>query len=732
MTVSQLMDQALDCYAAGRLQEAAGISEEILRSHSDHIDALHLLAAIACQQDHPEQAVEMLKRAIAAGGAHPEIFNTLGMAQMVQGNLEAAAESFALATRLNPDFSLGHDHLASVLRRIGRFQDALASHKRAVASNPRSARAHCNMGQTLLAMNEPARAAECFQQSLELEANFTEALLGLGRALHLQRRLDDAVAILRKVIELTPRNPLAHAELGDALQSQGRFREAKVSYEIALQLDPALIRARYSLGCAQAAAGDHAEAVASFRRVLCCSPDHHAALHNLGKSLLSLGQVDEAMDCFRKATALNANPLSGMASAVAIPGSRKADQKMILDVRRDWAARLAPDFPPAFIAVPAIRPPHQPLRIGYVSGFFHKRNWMKPVWGLINHHDRSRFEIHLFSDAPESQLSCGYHRHPSDHVHDTSQLSNGDLAGLIAATRIDLLVDLNGYSVPERLPLFLRKPAPIIVGWFNMYATTGMTCFDYLIGDAHVILPGDDGFYTEQLIRIDGSYLTFEVAYTVPDVAPPPCLESGYLTFGSLASQYKITPQVAAAWAAILKACPDCRLVLKNSALGSLANRLYVQRIFADLGVAADRLDLEGPSEHFEFLRKYDQIDLALDTFPYNGGTTTTEAIWQGVPVLTFPGDRWAARTSTSLLRNCHLSYFVAGGLQEYIQEAIEWGRNPESPSRLAQLRATMRERLRASPVCDTATFARNMENEYARLCDVRCQQQSRARDGIL
>jgi protein O-GlcNAc transferase len=271
------------------------------------------------------------------------------------------------------------------------------------------------------------------------------------------------------------------------------------------------------------------------------------------------------------------------------------------------------------------------------------------------------------------------------------------------------------------LPVFIRRPAPLIVGWFNMYATTGMTCFDYLIGDTHVLRPGEEVFYTERLVRIAGSYLTFEVSYAVPDVAPPPCLRNGYVTFGSLASLYKITPEVAAAWASILQACPESRLVLKNSALGSCSNRLFVQRLFAGLGITAERMELEGPAEHHEFLRKYDQIDLALDTFPYNGGTTTTEAIWQGVPVLTFSGDRWAARTSASLLRNCHLSSFVAGNLQEYIERAIEWGRRPDSPARLAELRATMRDRLLASPVCDTLTFARNMEAEYTRMWEQWC-----------
>ena len=698
------------------MQEAAAICEQILRSHPDQIVALHLLGAIACQQEHHDQAVALIRRAIAIGGTRPDFCNTLGMAQMGQDQLEEAEASFRLAIRHNPNFWLAHNHLATVLRRNGRFQDALASHKYAMELAPGSARAHCNMGHTLLAMNDPAGAAECFKRASELDQNSSEALVGLGVALHRLKRLDEAVAALRKALVLAPADPLVHAELGDALQTQRRYQPAVDCYQQAVRLDGKLVHAWFSLGCAQAALGDHADAVERFQQVLNLAPDHFPAHHNLGKVLFGLGQVDEGLEHFRRAAALDANPLPRTALAISIPGSPKADQQMILDVRRDWAAQLTPGVGPAGIFQPPAEALQRPLRIGYVSGFFHKRNWMKPVWGLINQHDRCRYEIHLFSDAPESQVSGVYRKRPSDHFHDTSQISNSGLAGLIKKAGIDVLVDLNGYSIPARLPVFVRRPAPIIVGWFNMYATTGMTCFDYLIGDTHVVRPGEEAFYTERLLRIAHSYLTFEVAYAVPDVAPPPCLRNGYISFGSLTSQYKITPAVAAAWANILQACPESRLVLKNSALGSFSNRLFVQRLFAGLGIAAERMELEGSSEHYEFLRKYDQIDLALDTFPYNGGTTTTEAIWQGVPVLTFSGDRWAARTSASLLQSCHLSNFVAGNLQEYMEQAIEWGRRPDSPARLAELRTTMRDRLLASPVCDTLTFARNMEAEYSRM----------------
>ena len=676
------IDDALACYGAQRFEEAAAICERVLGSHPDHPDALHLLAAMACQQARHDEAAALVERAMAAGAEGAEFFNTLGLARLGQDRVEEAEASFRWSVRQRPEFWQGHNNLATALRRLRRFEEALASHARAIELAPSTARTHANAGRTLNAMDEPARAARC---------------LGLAA-------------------DLAPGDPLRHAELGDTLQTLGQYRQAIDSYRRALERDDTLVCAWYGLGCALAAMSDHADAVDALERALSLAPDHAPAHHNLGTALLQLGHVDEGLDRFRRAAALDTSRLPRLALAVAIPGSPAADQQTILDVRRDWAARLVQGGEQIGAAPRRADTLGRPLRIGYVSAFFHKSNWMKPVWGLVNHHDRRRFEVHLFSDGPASQLAGGYRPDPSDRVHDTSRLSNHDLARLIEQDGIDILVDLNGYSAPERLPVFVQKPAPIVVGWFNMYATTGLACYDHLVGDTYVIAPEDDAFYTEPLTRIGGSYLAFEVAYAVPDVAPPPCLRNGYITFGSLASQYKITPQVIAAWSAILRGCPDCRLVLKNRALGSPGNQRFVARLFAGSGVEAGRVELDGPSEHVEFLRKYGEIDLALDPFPYNGGTTTTEAIWQGVPVLTFSGDRWASRTSASLLGNCHLSAFVTDSLEAHLEQAIEWGRRADSPPRLAELRATMRDRLRASPVCDTVALARNMEAAFTRM----------------
>ena len=302
---------------------------------------------------------------------------------------------------------------------------------------------------------------------------------------------------------------------------------------------------------------------------------------------------------------------------------------------------------------------------------------------------------------------------PRDRIHETATLDNDQLAELIQLSDIDILVDLNAYSSPERLALFLDRPAPVTVAWFNMYATSGLPGFDYLVADDEVVRPGEEPFFTEKVVRLPVSYLTFQVDHPAPPVVPPPCLENGYLTFGSLVSQYKITPPVLDAWASILRRAEGARLLLANRALKSVHNRSYVADQFSRRGVDTGRIMLCGPAEHLTFLQYYDRVDVALDAFPYNGGTTTMEAIWQGVPVLTFAGDRWSSRTSQSLLRRTHLEEFVAEDIEGMVDLAIRLARSPDTPRRLAELRWQMRACLQASSACDTPALARAMEQFY-------------------
>jgi predicted O-linked N-acetylglucosamine transferase (SPINDLY family) len=572
---------------------------------------------------------------------------------------------------------------------------------------------HLRRGRACRDRNDFAGAAAEFRRAVESDPNLAEALADLADALAVLGRPDEAVRYWERALARGPECALWHCGLADARHALRLLPQAVEGYREAVARDAGLVRAWWGLGCACLTLQDYAAAAKALGRVVALTPDQGPAWHNLGSAHFELGQIDAAHEAYTKALSL-LGPHEATLAAVAtyIPACPQADHPAILEARRAWAAKCAPDIPPRSFPLR----PGGPRRLGYVCSFFEDRNWMKPVWGLLNHHDRQRFEIHLFSDGPESRLGPGCTRDPRDPYHDTSSLDNAAIARLAEECSIDILIDLNGFSRIGRLPLFALRPAPVQIAWFSLFATSGMGCFDALVTDRHLVLPEEESFYTEPLVRLPGCWLTFEVTYPVPDVAPAPSRTRGAITFGCLAPQYKVTPQVIAAWSRILKACPSSRLVLKSRFLASPPNRRFVEEQFAAAGVDAGQLDLDGPAEHYAFLSRYADVDIALDTFPYSGGTTTAEALWQGVPVLCFTGDRWLARISASMMHNAGLSEFVAADLDGYVARAVELATDPATPARLDALRGEMRQRLRQAPVCDAGALARQMEEIYLRV----------------
>lgn len=499
----------------------------------------------------------------------------------------------------------------------------------------------------------------------------------------------------------------------DALHQERRFADAVAAYRRALRLDPSLHEAWYGLGCAGNSLKAFGDGAAALRRAIALRPDAAGARCNLAEALFELGDVDAALAEYRQAEATGNPEVQGTALAALAciaPGCAGLDHATVRAVRERWVASIRRNIRP-LPPVPA--EPGRKLRVGYVSAFFGARNWMKPVWGVINRHDRERFEIHLLSDGADPSAESGYVDHADDRIWRITRMPNGELARRVREVGLDVLVDLNGYSRQARLALFLHRPVARQIAWFNTFATSGIPEFDALIGDEAVVIPDEEPHYCERIIRVPGSYLAFEVLYPVPDVAPPPVLRNGFLTFGSFASAYKLTDGVIAAWSRILLGAPGARLLLRNQALGEASNRASLTTRFARHGIAAERLVLAGGAEHFDFLRGYDEVDIALDTFPYNGGTTTTEALWQGVPVLTFNGDRWASRTSRSLLLAAGMPEWVAQDEAAFVARGVALANQEGTPAMLARMREGMRSRLRQSAACDCAALCPALEGVY-------------------
>lgn len=530
---------------------------------------------------------------------------------------------------------------------------------------------------------------------------------------------------LQRALADRPEDAALLTELARLYVRQRKMLPALETYDRLIGLGAADAAIWLEAGRALCDVREYAQALDALGHSLRLGPTDEAR-YEMARAAFDLGDVETAAANFEAVAHATDGMQAWSSLAKIIPGVPSADHAKVREVRCAFAERLRRELAlPPQPARPQRYSGHERLRLGYVSSFFHRANYMKPVWGLVNRHDRREFDVHLFSDSPKVEPSLrecsdpqweGYQRFPSDRIHDVTPLDHLEIARLIRDCQIDVLIDLNSYSKADLLPLFVEPLAPVVLAWFNLYATSGLPGIDAVVGDREVVRPEEEGEYTERVICLPGSYLTFEVGHRAPPVTPPPCESKGHFTFGSLIAEYKLTNVVLDDWAEILRRVPSSRLVLANRALKSACNREYSAKQFADRGVQPEQVEFLPPAEHYEYLDYYSRIDLALDAYPYNGGTTTMEAIWQGVPVLTFDGDRWASRTSQTLLRRTHLADFVAADRRAYVQTAVDMATDPQAASKLANLRATMREKLLASPACDTTALARGMEQLYRSL----------------
>lgn len=532
-------------------------------------------------------------------------------------------------------------------------------------------------------------------------------------------RLAEATDQLIAMAEVDPKQALIPKRLAEIFELQGRELDALRQLDRVIELDAADASIWKTTGKLLLRLNEPAQAIGAFQNSIKLDPSDAEVHHELARSFYKLGDVDSAVHPLELSTKRFDNMDPWLALATLAPSCSSMDHQRVLQIRSAFSSRLAESSvnndrtDAAGYAERVVRTPVRSIpKIAFMSSWFPKANYMKPVWALINHLDRSRFQIHLLTDAGADELP-GYIANENDQVHETAIWSNQELVDRVVELGIDLLIDLNAYSTPERLGVFCR-PLPFrAAAWFNMYATSGMPGIEFLIGDSITVQPHEECWYCERVVRLSQSYLSFQIAHETPPVVDPPCAKTGHITFGSLVSQYKLNADVIDAWSEILRGVPESRLLLANVELDTRSTREYVQDQFTRRGINPDRLEMRGRAEHYKFLTYYDSIDLALDAFPYNGGTTTTEAIWQGVPVMTFAGDRWASRTSASLLHETHLSDFVARDRNGFVAQTITLANHPLIAERLLALRHSMRQELFASPVCDAERFAEAMHAAF-------------------
>jgi predicted O-linked N-acetylglucosamine transferase (SPINDLY family) len=681
-TVPEALAIAIQHHRSGRFQAAEQIYRQILTVEPDHADALHLTGLIAHQLGKHELAIEFMVRAVHLKGKDSTIHNNLGGAYAALSRMPEAIACFRRAVQLNPNYAQAHSNLGNALRAQGKLDEAVACCRRALAVCPDLAEAHSN----------------------------------LGIALREQGKLDEAAACSRRAISLSPNLAEAHGILGIALRDQGKLDEAVACSRRAVELKPDFTNV-HNLGIALCDLGGLDEAVACCRQALELKADSASAYHSLGSALKDQGKLDGAIASFRRAIELKPDFVDAHSSLLHTllfcPGY---DGQAILEEHRRWSRQHAEPLA-------QLIPPHgndrstdRRLRIGYVSPDFRNHATAFFTSSLLSAHDHHHFEIYCYSDVLSPTDMTERFRSYADVWRNIVGLTDEQLAEIVRRDQIDILVDLTMHMARNRLLAFARKPAPVQLCWAAYPGTTGLSTMDYRLTDPYLDPPGlHDHDYAEESIRLPDSFWCYDPLGMEPQVGALPALENRHVTFGSLNNFCKVNAPVLELWAAVLSAVDGSRLILLSS---EGTHRQHTGEVLERAGVERQRVSFVAKLPRPRYLEQYHGIDIALDTFPYNGHTTGLDALWMGVPTVTLVGRRAVGRAGLCFLSHLGLTELAAGTPEQYVGIAMELA--GDLP-RLRGLRASLRDRLRASPLMDAPRFGRNVEAAYREIWRLWC-----------
>jgi predicted O-linked N-acetylglucosamine transferase (SPINDLY family) len=643
-----------------------------------------LMAAVRhLQNGQPTAAAAFCQRAVALDPAHSEGLYLLGHIAGVGGRHGLASRQFERALAVAP----GKAGLRGVL------VDALA-----------------NDAVTRGAAGQREEAATAWRRAIELAPDTTTLVIGLGKTLIGLNRRDRAWRAFRRACELDPGSAAILFFLAGTTEAGDPGVSALFRRCLVVQPDHAEGASTLSVMAHQS--GRTGEALAFGRRAVAAEPHRPEILSNLGMSFLFAGQADEAAIRFRRALMLGPDlPPTHSNLLMALQYNDMSPLALLAEHRR-FDARHGRPRSAGQRGHTNSADPGRRLRVGYLSPDFRQHVASCFFEPLLNAHNAADVETFCYSDTGSPDAVTARLRARAGHWCDSAGLDESALDARIRADAIDILVDLAGHSAFNRLSLFARRPAPIQITWLGYPDTTGLSAMDYRLVDAITDPPGDaDALASETLLRLPGGFLCCQPPVDASEPGPLPGAVAGRITFGSFNNLAKINRPTVALWAAVLRAVPGARLLLKAMPFADTAVQDRVRADFAAWGIAAARLELAGWTAGWAgHLALYRDVDVALDPTPYNGTTTTWEALWMGVPVISLCGQRHAARVGASLLTRVGLGELVATDTADFVAKAAGLAGDID---RLAGLRAGMRARLAASPLMDTAAFARSVEAAY-------------------
>lgn len=756
--VAKAMQMAIAHHEAGRLLEADATCKHILETSPNYPDALHLQGMIAYQvgmldvaevllnsavafgpknadahhnlgivlmaQDKPDEAQKHFQKTVALQPGHGSGHFSLGNAYKAQDKLDEAISSYQKAVVLTPEHAQLHNNLGDALQSQGKLKEAIACYRKAIKINPALPEVHYNLGDVLFEQDKRDEAIACYLQAIKLRSDYVEAYNNLANALNAQHKADEAMAYYQQAISIKPDFAEAYHNLGDAFFAKGLLDEAIALNKQALALKPDFAKACISVANAYLELNRLDEAEEYGKKGLSLDPELAGIWTSIGNIFQAQGKLEEAISCYQRAHSPQKN--AGKKSDNVAYSNMLFTMQYLNSVTPEeafhehqcFAERYETPLKARWQPHSNNRDPERKLKIGYVSADFFNHAVAFFIEPILASHDKSKFEVHCYYNRSRYDAHTERIKSFADHWTPCVYLSDDELADRIRADGIDILVDLSGHTGSNRLLVFARKPAPVQATWVGYVGSTGLDAMDYRITNAEVDPPGlTERYHSEALIRIPGTGITYRPEPGCLAVNPLPALTSDTFIFASLNNLIKINRSVIALWGRILQALPKAKLMLGNVTDAATQKRIIEQ--FKQAGVTEDRLILLPRMTFSEYLTLHHQIDVALDPFPYNGGTTTMHALWMGIPVITLTGDHMVSRCAVPLLSRVGLNEFITHSEEEYFQRAMQCAQDLPA---LNQVRQSIRARMddaNQSP----QTVTRHVENAYRNMWQKWCAQ---------
>jgi predicted O-linked N-acetylglucosamine transferase (SPINDLY family) len=739
-------------------------------AHSNLGEALRALRRL-------DEARASYEQAIALAPQFAEAHNNLGIVHREKGRVDEAVAAFREALRLRPAYADALNNLGTALATRQESAAALAAYRAALQLAPDRAETHNNLGNALKDLGDLDGALAAYDRALTLQPGLAEAHTNRGDALRKLGRLDEALAACRRAVELQPGLALAWNHLGATVSSQCQYADAVSAYRRAIASQPDYPQAYNNLGIALAALGQYDEALENYRTALRQKADCVQSHYNTGLALAAQGRTGEALAAYRRAVDLapeNAAFHSTLISTLLYHAEAGAGPEMAAEQAR-WNRRFVDPLVAARGPWPNDRDPRRRLRLGYVSPDFRDHVVGRNLRPLFLHHDRRAYEIFVYADVPAPDHQTREFQQHADHWRNIVGESDAAVAERIRRDRVDILVDLSQHTAGNRLPVFARQPAPVQASFAGCPAATGLETIRYRLSDHWLEGKSQDAGYTSQdtgsssaatphpasrilqpaslhdhpvscILRpaslpdhpatsipqpasppdhpasctlqpasLLDSFWCYDPCGATTPVNPLPAGENGAITFGCLNHFCKVNDPVLALWARALGAVPHSRLVLLTS---DGSHRRRTRDFLEAHGVAPARVDFVTLQPRLAYLELYHRLDVILDTFPYGGHTTSLDALWMGVPVVTLVGRHPVSRGGWSQLSNLGLRELAAFSEDAFVRLAADLAHDRP---RLAQLRATLRPRMEASVLMDAPHFARQIEAAYREMWQEWC-----------